>query len=181
MKNLLNLRILSSPLSYTCFEVVFVKPINLKRLIIAIAIPEIVGFLSSFVTGGMGSAYNDCVKPPLSPPGIVFPIVWTVLYALMGIASYLIYEEPRSKDKEKQEALFFYALQLAVNFIWPIIFFRFEAYWVAVIVILILLALVIITAIKFRELNKTAFWLLVPYIIWLIFATYLNIGVAVLN
>lgn len=158
-----------------------VKPINLKRLIIAIAIPEAVGLLSSFVTGNIGEAYRSYTQPPLSPPGIVFPIVWTVLYALMGIASYLIYEEVRGKDKEKQEALFFYGLQLAVNFIWPIIFFRFKAYWVAVVVILILLALVIVTALKFRELNKTAFWLLIPYIAWLLFATYLNIGVAVLN
>lgn len=157
------------------------KPINLKRLIIAIAIPEAVGALSAFVTGNIGERYRDYTQPPLSPPGIVFPIVWIVLYALMGIASYLIYEEVKGREKEKQEALLFYGLQLAVNFIWPIIFFRFSAYWVAVVVILVLLVLVIITAIKFRELNKNAFWLLVPYIIWLFFATYLNIGVAVLN
>ena len=155
------------------------KPINLKRLIIAIGIPEAVGFLSSFLTGNIGNMYNSYTKPPLSPPGIVFPIVWTILYALMGIASYIVYEEGRG-EKQK-EALTFYVIQLAVNFIWPIIFFRFEAYWVAVVVILVLLALVVITALKFKEINTVAFWLLVPYIIWLAFATYLNIGVAVLN
>ncbi|MBQ5910658.1 MAG: tryptophan-rich sensory protein [Clostridia bacterium] len=155
------------------------KPINLKRLIVAILIPEAVGFLSSFVTGNIGDAYGSYTKPPLSPPGIVFPIVWVILYALMGIASYIIYEE--GKGETGREALIFYGLQLAVNFIWPIIFFRFEAYWVAVVVILILLVLVVITALKFREISTVAFWLMVPYIIWLLFATYLNIGVAVLN
>lgn len=155
------------------------KPINLKRLLIAILIPEAVGLLSSFVTGNIGDAYTSYTKPPLSPPGIVFPIVWGILYALMGIASYIIYEE--GKGEKRKEALTFYGLQLVVNFIWPIIFFRFEAYWVAVVVILILLVLVIITAIKFKEISNVAFWLLVPYILWLLFATYLNIGVAVLN
>ena len=155
------------------------KPINLKRLLIAIFIPEAVGLLSSFVTGNIGDAYTNYTKPPLSPPGILFPIVWIILYALMGVASYIIYDAKRGE--KQHEALTFYGLQLAVNFIWPIIFFRFEAYWVAVIVILILLALVLITAVKFKELNVTAFWLLAPYVAWLIFATYLNIGVAVLN
>lgn len=155
------------------------KPINLKRLLIAILIPEAVGLLSSFVTGNIGDAYTSYTKPPLSPPGILFPIVWIILYALMGIASYIIYDARRS-EKQK-EALTFYGLQLAANFIWPVIFFRFEAYWVAVVVILILLALVLITAIKFKEISSTAFWLLVPYVVWLIFATYLNVGVAILN
>ena len=155
------------------------KPINLKRLIIAILIPEAVGLLSSFVTGNIGGTYNSYTKPPLSPPGIIFPIVWVILYALMGIASYIVYEEARGE--KAKEALTFYGLQLAVNFIWPIIFFRFEAYWLAVIVIFVLLALVVITALKFKEISEAAFWLLVPYIVWLAFATYLNIGVAVLN
>lgn len=157
------------------------KPINLKRLIIAIAIPEAVGGLSALITGNIGEMYRSYKQPPLSPPGIVFPIVWIVLYALMGIASYLIVEEVKGQTAKKREALFFYGLQLAVNFVWPIIFFRFSAYWVAVVIILVLLALVIVTAIKFRELNFTAFYLLLPYILWLLFATYLNIGVAVLN
>ena len=155
------------------------KPINLKRLIIAILNPEAVGFISSLVTGNMGDSYASYTKPPLSPPAIVFPIVWIIIYALMGIVSYIVYDE--GKGDKAREALTFYGLQLAVNFIWPIIFFRFEAYWVAVIVILILLALVVITALKFKEISNTAFYLMIPYIVWLLFATYLNIGVAVLN
>ena len=157
------------------------KPINLKKLIIAIAIPELVGFLSAIITGNIGETYKSFKSPPLSPPGIIFPIVWAILYALMGIASYIIFEEVKGRQKEQKQALSFYGAQLAVNFIWPIIFFKLKAYTAAVFVIFILLILVIITALKFKNLNKTAFWLLVPYIIWLLFATYLNIGVAVLN
>ena len=157
------------------------RPINLKKLIIAIAIPELVGFLSAIITGNIGETYKSLKSPPLSPPGIIFPIVWAILYALMGIASYIIFEEVKGRQNEQKQALSFYGAQLAVNFIWPIIFFKLKAYTAAVFVIFILLILVIITAARFKALNKTAFWLFVPYIAWLLFATYLNIGVAVLN
>ena len=157
------------------------KPINLKRLLTAIAIPELVGLLSAVITGNIGDTYKSFRQPPLSPPGIIFPIVWVILYGLMGVASYIIFEEIKDRREEQKQALTFYGLQLAVNFIWPIVFFKFEAYTAAVFVIFILLVLVIITAAKFKALSKTAFWLLVPYIVWLLFATYLNIGVAVLN
>ncbi len=157
------------------------KPINLKRLIAAIAIPELVGAASAFITGNIGEAYKNYNRPPLSPPGIVFPIVWVILYALMGIASYLVAESRNVSNKEKKDALILYAVQLGVNFIWPIIFFKFKAYTLAVAVILVLLALVIITALRFRKISLTAFRLMIPYILWLLFATYLNIGVAVLN
>ncbi len=157
------------------------KPINLKRLLTAIAIPELVGLLSAVITGNIGDTYKSFEQPPLSPPGIIFPIVWVILYGLMGVASYIIFEEIRDRREEQKQALTFYGLQLAVNFIWPIVFFKFEAYTAAVFVIFILLVLVIITAAKFKALSKTAFWFLVPYIVWLLFATYLNIGVAVLN
>ncbi len=157
------------------------KPINLKRLLIARAIPELVGLLSAVITGNIGDTYKNFSRPPLSPPGIVFPIVWVILYGLMGVASYIIFEEVKGKEEKRRQALIFYGLQLIVNFIWPILFFRFEAYTASVFLILLLLVLVIITAVKFKELNSTAFWLMVPYILWLIFATYLNVGVAVLN
>ena len=157
------------------------KPINLKRLITAIAIPELVGVAAAILSGNIGETYRGFKQPPLSPPGIVFPIAWIILYALMGIASYIIVEEVKGQEADKREALFFYGLQLAVNFVWPIIFFRFSAYWVAVVIILVLLALVGVTALKFFRLKTAAFWFLTPYILWLLFATYLNIGVAVLN
>ena len=157
------------------------KPINLKRLLIAIAIPEAVGGLSALLSGNMGQMYQNYNKPPLSPPGIVFPIVWVLLYALMGIASYLVYEEGTNKGNAKHKALLFYAIQLGLNFLWSIVFFRFEAYTAAVVVIVLLDIFAIITALMFKKLYKPAFYLMIPYILWLLFATYLNIGVAVLN
>lgn len=157
------------------------KPINLKRLLTAIAIPELVGLLSAVITGNIGDTYKSFEQPPLSPPGIIFPIVWVILYGLMGVASYIVFEERKASEEKQKLALTFYGIQLAVNFIWPILFFKFEAYTLSVFVIIILLVLVIITALKFKEINTVAFWLMVPYIIWLLFATYLNIGVAVLN
>ena len=157
------------------------KPINLKRLVIAIIVPELVGLFATLITGNIGDAYKGFERPPLSPPGIIFPIVWIILYGLMGIASYIVYEEIKGKSSRDNKALFFYGLQLAFNFIWPILFFRFKAYTFSVFVIAILLILVIITAIKFKQISPIAFKLMVPYILWLLFATYLNIGVAVLN
>ncbi len=157
------------------------KPINLKMLLTAIAIPELVGLLSAVITGNIGDTYKSFEQPPLSPPGIIFPIVWVILYGLMGVASYIIFEERKASEENQKQALTFYGIQLAVNFIWPILFFKFEAYTLSVFVIILLLVLVIITALKFKEINTVAFWLMVPYIIWLLFATYLNIGVAVLN
>ncbi|MBO5909705.1 MAG: tryptophan-rich sensory protein [Clostridia bacterium] len=157
------------------------KPINLKRLIIAVLIPLAVGGLSALLSGNISGKYTDFAQPPLSPPAIIFPIVWTILYTIMGIASYLVYEDPTSNRAKKEDALLYYGLQLFANFLWSIIFFRFDAYWFAFTVIIVLIALVIITMLKFRKINKTAFYLLIPYLIWLLFATYLNIGVAVLN
>ena len=157
------------------------KPINLKRIVAAILIPEATGFISALLSGSMGEAYNNYAKPPLSPPAILFPIVWVILYGLMGIASYIVYDETARKPAERREALLFYALQLGVNFLWPIIFFRLESYRVAFAVLIILILLVGITAAKFKRQSDVAFYLLIPYIVWLIFAAYLNLGVAILN
>lgn len=157
------------------------KPINLKKLVVAILIPEAVGFLSALLSGSMGDAYDKFKQPPLSPPAILFPIVWAILYGLMGIASYIVYEATVRRPKEGQEALVFYGLQLGANFLWPIVFFRLEAYYFAFVLLLILIVLVLITAIKFKKQSDVAFYLLIPYIAWLLFAAYLNLGVAILN
>ena len=157
------------------------KPINLKRLMIAVLIPLAVGGLSALLSGNISGKYADFTQPPLSPPSIVFPIVWTILYTLMGIASYLVYEQPSVNKAKKKDALIYYGLQLFFNFLWSIIFFRFDAYGLAFVVIIMLIALVIITMLKFRKINKIAFYLLIPYLVWLLFATYLNLGVAILN
>lgn len=157
------------------------KKINYLALGISIAIAELTGLLSALISGNMSNSYGSFVQPPLSPPAIVFPIVWVILYAFMGAAAYFIWDSIRGTAYEKNISLRFYAAQLFVNFSWSIFFFRFEAFWFAVGVIILLDILVLITTLKFKKINRLSYWLMLPYLAWLIFATYLNIGVALLN
>ena len=137
-----------------------------------------IGWLSSFLAGDISGVYVLLEKPPLSPPGHIFPVVWTILYLLMGIAAWLV---SRSGGPGKASALFWFFVQLAVNFSWSIIFFRFGLYWAALAVLLLLDILVIHTIRLFRKQNPTAAWLMVPYLLWILFATYLNAAFALLN
>ena len=146
---------------------------------IGIAIPLAVGGVSSLLTMGDMKAYGDIPQPPLSPPAVLFPIAWAILYTLMGIASALIWKSRRSEDR--QNGLIYYGLQLILNFFWPLVFFSAKEYWFAFAWLLALLAVVITTAVFFRRVSKPAFYLMIPYIAWLAFAAYLNVGVAVLN
>lgn len=156
------------------------KKASWKLIIIGILIAEGVGLLSSFLSGDSGAVYKTLIQPPFAPPGWVFPVAWGILYALMGAASGLI-PTAHATDREKQRALSVYGLQLLFNFSWSIIFFRFQLLWLSVIVILVLLLLVIMTLIRFLDVWPLAGYLLIPYLLWLLFATYLNIGVAFLN
>jgi len=149
-----------------------------KTLTISLLISLGVGGLSALITSGSMDIYKYLDKPPLAPPGIIFPIVWTILYILMGISSYLVYQ---SSDENKDNALVIYGLQLIINFIWPIIFFVLNYRLLALFVILVLLILIVIMIIKFYKINKTAAYLQIPYLLWVIFATYLNFGFYILN
>lgn len=151
---------------------------NLKSLIICILIPLGVGALAAMLTGNNMNFYQDLVQPPLSPPGWIFPIVWTILYILMGISSWLIY---RSDSFYRKSALIVYAVQLAVNFLWSIIFFNLQMFLFAFIWLLFLLVLIIVMIIAFSRINKTAALLQIPYLLWVCFAGYLNFGVYLLN
>ncbi|MFY9382178.1 MAG: TspO/MBR family protein [Eubacteriales bacterium] len=155
------------------------KKINWLQLIIVVIITEIVGVLGNILSGNASGVYASFDKPPLSPPGWLFGVIWPILYLLMAISVYIIYETTSSPDGEKVTNL--YWLQLFVNFLWPVVFFRFGWYWVAVVVIILLDILVIITMKYFYDIKKTAAYLLIPYLVWILFATYLNIGVAALN
>ena len=155
------------------------KKIKWFQLFVIVLITELIGVIASLLSGNIGEFYTSFEKPPLSPPGWLFGVVWPVLYLLMGIAAYIIYQSPKTSDRNKATNL--YWLQLFVNFLWPIIFFRFGWYWISVIVILVLDVLVIMTINWFYKINKTAGYLLIPYLLWLLFATYLNIGIAILN
>lgn len=153
---------------------------RVKLLITCIVIPLLVGGLSTIITSGKMKDFEALTQPPLSPPGILFPIVWTILYTLMGIALFLAIESGASRD-EIMSAVTFFAIQLAVNFFWPIFFFGLSAFLFAFFWLVLLWVLVIITTVKFYRLDKRAGALLIPYILWLTFAGYLNFGVYVLN
>ena len=152
--------------------------INWKHLLFSIAIPLLTGGISSLITMDGFKKYQSFTQPPLSPPSIVFPIVWTILYILMGISSYLIFEK---KDIDNRKALTLYAIQLAINFIWPIFFFGFDAFLFAFVILLILWFTVLMTIISFSKINRAAALIMIPYFLWLTFAAYLNLGVYILN
>lgn len=138
----------------------------------------LLGFLSSFfVSAGMD--YKILQKPPLSPPGAVFPIAWSILYILMGISFALVLLAPGGRDKSA--ALKIYAVQLAVNLLWPFFFFTLGWYFFSFLWIVLLAVLVIAMLIIFYDISAKAALMNLPYLAWLLFAGYLNIGVFVLN
>lgn len=154
------------------------KSINWKNLILSLIISLGVGGLSGLLTKGGMDTFRLLRKPPLSPPGFLFPIVWTILYALMGVSAYLIVE---SGFPAKGNALTAYAIQLAVNFFWSLIFFNQENYLCAFIWLLLLWALVLVMILMFRKISRTAAWLQLPYFLWVTFAAYLSGGIWLLN
>lgn len=154
------------------------KP-NVKKLLLCLAIPLAVGGLAALLSGGM-SDYKTLNQPPLSPPGWVFPIVWSILYLLMGYASYRV-SESDAAPQQVRKALGYYGIQLFFNFLWPIVFFGFNAYLPAFIVLVVLWILIAITLWSFDKLDSLAGTLLIPYLLWVTFAGYLNLGVFLLN
>ena len=154
--------------------------IKWRLLIPSVLLPLAVGGLAALLTESAMESYSLVETPPLSPPGWIFPVAWTVLYILMGLASYKVAVSPASKDR-RERALSIYALQLAVNFAWPVIFFKLSAYGAAFFWLLFLLALVLFTQLLFRHISRAAGKLLLPYLLWLLFALYLNLGVWLLN
>jgi tryptophan-rich sensory protein len=153
---------------------------KLRTLLIAVAIPLLVGAVAGLLTRNSMQVFEGLQQPPFAPPGVLFPIVWTILYALMGIASYLIYTSGKDPE-EVSSALAVYGVQLVVNFLWPIVFFRFGWYTFAFFWLILLWVLVIYTILLFYRISKPAAWLMVPYLVWLTYAAYLNLGIVLLN
>lgn len=153
------------------------KKLNLKELFFYIGITLIIGSIPSFFVK-TNQVYKSFNKPPLSPPGIVFPIVWTILFILMGISIYLVMQE---NNPNKKEAKLIYFIQLIINACWTPIFFGLKQYFLAFLWILMLILLVITMIIVFYKIKKTSAYLNIPYLIWLLFACYLNFGVFILN
>lgn len=153
---------------------------NWKTLLLFIAIPLIVGALAALITSGGMSDFAALKQPPLSPPAWLFPVAWTILYTLMGISSYLVYISD-APSGEIRSALTLYGIQLVVNFLWPIFFFEFGMYLFSFVWLLLLWILVLWTLISFFRISKPAGWLMVPYLVWLTFAAYLNLAIYLLN
>lgn len=154
---------------------------SILTFIIAIIIPLFIGGLSAFLTRDNMNIYDEINTPPLSPPGILFPVVWTVLYILMGVSSGLIWLK-RGENKEKAEnALLIYAVSLVFNFIWSIIFFNFRLFLLSFIWLVVLLILIILTVVKYKKILPLAAFLQIPYVLWVTFAGYLNFGIYLLN
>ncbi|MFR4799012.1 MAG: TspO/MBR family protein [Lentihominibacter sp.] len=139
--------------------------------------PLSIGSIAAIITRGGSETFSAIDKPPLSPPGWLFPVMWTILYILMGIASYLV----MNSSKPHGSAAAFYMIQLVFNFFWPIIFFNFELYLISFIWLVLLWILILITMILFSKISKPAAWLLLPYLLWVAFAGYLNFGIYIMN
>ncbi|MDE6726575.1 MAG: tryptophan-rich sensory protein [Oscillospiraceae bacterium] len=148
-----------------------------KTLIFCIAVPLAVGVLSAFLTRNSMQTFNSINKPKLAPPGWLFPVAWTILYILMGIASYLVV----TSRKPNGAALITYALQLIFNFFWSIIFFDLNLYLLAFIWLVILWILILKTTVKFYRISEPAGYLMIPYLLWVTFAGYLNLSIYLLN
>ena len=151
-----------------------------KVFAVSVVLAEAVGALSGWLTRDGAQQYaQSIVLPPLSPPGILFPIVWTVLFALMGIGSALVWLAPDSQARSG--ALRLYAVQLAFNFVWSLIFFNWKNYGFAFVWLAALWVMIGWMILRFRALVPAAGWTQVPYFLWVAFAGYLNLGVWLLN
>ena len=149
-----------------------------KPYIVSVVIALAVGGLSAAVTSQSMEVYSKINQPPLSPPSILFPIVWTILFTLMGISSARVFI---ANDYKWNNALTVYVIQLAVNFLWSIIFFNMRAFLFAFIWLILLLVLIIIMIKGFYKYDKFAAYLQIPYLLWVTFAGYLNVGIYWLN
>ncbi len=154
--------------------------IRRKRLIASLALPLAVGGLSGLITKDDVIMFRLLEKPPLAPPGWLFPIVWTLLYILMGLAAYRVWISA-APPGEKRLGAVCYALSLAFNFGWPVIFFTLDKYLAAFIWLCLLWVIVLLTTVRFRRLDGRAGALMLPYLLWVTFAGYLNLGVYLLN
>lgn len=157
-----------------------IKP-YIRIYIIAIAIPIGVGLLSTLFTKDNMNIYEELIVPNIAPPALVFPIVWTVLYTLMGVSSAMIYNRRITDTADVRSALTTYAVSLVINFGWSIIFFNANAFLLSFLWLILLLYFVIKTILEYKKIEPLAAYLQIPYALWVIFAGYLNIAIYFLN
>ncbi len=150
------------------------------KYLLGIIFTEIVGIISALMTRGDVQTYTaEIAKPFLSPPPAVFPVAWTLLYALMGWGAAAVYLSPKSGARTK--GLYLFMFQLAFNFCWSFIFFSFRAFGIAFAWLAVLLVLVALMFAEFRKVHRLAAYMQIPYLLWLVFAGYLNLSVWLLN
>lgn len=154
---------------------------KIKPYVISIGIALAVGGLSALLTMGNMDIYDELKTPPLSPPSILFPIVWTILYVLMGIGAAIVYVNRDQNLNEAECGLRAYGISLVFNFLWSIVFFNFKWFGFAFFWLLGLLFFIIKTIVCYYKVNKTAAYLQIPYAVWVAFAGYLNFGIWMLN
>lgn len=152
--------------------------IRWKPFILNLLISLGVGGVAALLTKENMNVFETLVKPPLTPPQIVFPIVWTILYVLMGISAYIVYE---SRCPLKRDALLLYGIQLVLNFAWSLVFFNLKNYLLAFIVLVVLWLAIIWMIYKFFKISPLAAKLQIPYLVWVTFAAYLNLAIVILN
>lgn len=153
---------------------------NLPALLLSIFLAEGTGILSGYLGMSDRSFYSSLIRPSFSPPGWIFPVVWTILYLLMAIAAYRIWMYGE-EGADVKKALTLYGIQLVLNFLWTIIFFRFQSFGLAFIELLVLLVFILLTTFSFYEIDKKAAYLMIPYILWVSFAGVLNFAIWRLN
>ncbi|WP_244833649.1 TspO/MBR family protein [Clostridium sp. BJN0001] len=157
------------------------KETNILDLIILTFLPLFLSGIVSFIISDMKNIYQNIKKPFFSPPGFIFPIVWTILYILMGYASYRIYKL-KKHNIDVSSALFVYFIQLGLNMLWPILFFGLRLYGLAFIEIIILILFIIFTIYRFYKKDGViSLILLLPYFVWTIYASVLNFYIWMLN
>lgn len=154
--------------------------IDKKLLIICLAVPLGIGGIAALLTRNSMDLFKQLSKPPLSPPGWLFPVVWTILYALMGLSLYLLLTS-RSRSDVIGQGIALFGLQLFFNFFWSIFFFNFKLYYFSFGWLIVLLGLIFAMIMSFYKASKTAALINIPYLLWVAFAGYLNIGIAILN
>jgi tryptophan-rich sensory protein len=150
-------------------------------LIACITLCQLVGVAGSFITApNIPGWYASLVKPGFTPPDQVFGTVWTILYILMGVSLFLVVKDG-AKNREEKIATAVFMAQLALNFFWTPVFFAWHALWAGFLVIVVLLLLIAVTMVLFWRVSKPAAWLLVPYFLWVGYASALNLAIAILN
>ena len=153
---------------------------NLRKFLISIAIPLVVGGLSAFITRGDMDLYSKINQPQLAPPGWLFPVVWSILYTLMGISLYLVWNSDASFE-DKRRAYILFGAQLFLNLIWSPIFFGMQRFLLAFIVLILMWIFTFGMILSFYKISKPAGLLQIPYLLWLTFAGYLNLAIYLLN